>query len=100
MANKGFFASICSFFGGLFSSDSDQTTGNANTSSTSANSDGLTGVERYIRNQASTGSSSITSVEAYIQAKSKPVTSVEAYIRNQASATPLTSVEQYIRNNS
>lgn len=61
MDNKGFFASICSFFGGLFSSDSDS-------SDASSNSNG--------------------------------VTSVEAYIRKQASAAPLTSVEQYIRNNS
>ncbi len=95
MENKGFIASICSFFGGLFSSDSDQVT----SSNTSSTNDGLTGVERYIRNQAA-AASSLTGVEAYIQAGSKPVTSVEAYIRNQTSTKPLTGVEQYIRNNS
>ena len=96
MGNKGFLASICSFFGSLFSSDSDQPTNNADTSS---NNDGLTSVERYIRSQT-TAKSGLTSVEAYIQANSKPITSVEAYIRNQAIAKPLTSVEQYIRANS
>ncbi|PHS24346.1 MAG: hypothetical protein COA83_08155 [Methylophaga sp.] len=90
MDNKGFFASICSFFGGLFSSDSDQ-------SSNTSSNDGLTSVERYIRNQSANTSSS---VEAYIQKNSKPVTTVEAYIRNQANAKPVTSVEQYIRDNS
>lgn len=92
MCKKGFFASICGFFSGLFSSDSDQS------SNTSPSNDGLTSVERYIRNQSANTSSDITSVEAYIQANSKPVTTVEAYIRNNANAKPLTSVEQYIRN--
>ncbi|MFW5427328.1 MAG: hypothetical protein ACKE8R_08765 [Methylophagaceae bacterium] len=90
MSNKGFFASICSFFGGLFSSDSDQS---------SNTSDGLTSVERYIRSQSANTSSNATSVDAYIQENSKPVTTVEAYIRNLANAKPATSVEQYIRNN-
>ena len=99
MSDKGFFASICSFFGSLFSSDSDQS--RPSSANTSSNNSSLTGVESYIRNQAQTASSStLTSVEAYIQANSKPVTSVESYIRNQAAAGPITTVEQYIRNNS
>ncbi len=84
MNNKGFFASICSFLGSLFSSDS------AQSSNASPSSDGgdLTSVERYIRNQSATNtSSSITSVEAYIR-------------NNKDNAVSLTSVEQYIRDNS
>lgn len=58
MDNKGFLASICSFFGGLFSSDSDS-------SKASSNNDGLTSVEQYIRNQGS--AARLTSVEQYIR---------------------------------
>ena len=93
MSEKGFFASICSFFSGLFSSDSAQS---GNSSSNTAASDGLTGVERYIQNQAK-----VTGVEQYIRnqaVSTQSLTGVEKYIRNQANATPMTSVEQYIRN--
>jgi len=92
MSEKGLFASICGFFKGLFSSDSEQS---------SAASDGLTGVERYIRNQANS-SSQVTSVERYIQnqASAPALTGVARYILNQASAPALTGVEKYIRNNS
>lgn len=95
MNEKGFFASMCDFFCGLFSSDSDKNTAVAST----ANGDGLTGVERYIRNQAATAKP-LTGVEKYIrnQIAVKPVTGVEAYIQNQTSAKPLTGVEKYIRN--
>lgn len=65
MGNKGFLASICSFFSGVFSSDSDQS------SNASSNNDGLTGVERYIRKQSASSTSGMTGVEAYIQANSK-----------------------------
>jgi len=82
MTEKGFFASICGFFAGLCSSDSDQS--KSNVADASSSSDGLTGVERYIRNQTTM----IT----------KPPTGVEQYIQNQASAEQLTGVEQYIRN--
>lgn len=95
MSEKGFFASICDFFCGLFSSKSDE----AQTSAAStASSDGLTGVERYIRNQASS-TPSLTGVEKYIraQASATPMTGVEAYIQKQAAAQPLTGVEKYIR---
>jgi len=95
MSEKGLFASICGFFKGLFSSDSAQSSSTANAS---ANNDGLTGVERYIRNQANSANQ-ITSVERYIRnQKSTAITSVERYIRNQANAQVITSVEQYIRN--
>ncbi len=95
MNEKGFFASICDFFCGLFSSGSDKNT----TVASATNNDGLTGVERYIRNQAATAKP-LTGVEKYIrnQAAAKPVTGVEAYIQNQAAAKPLTGVEKYIRN--
>ena len=84
MSDKGLFASICSFFGGLFSSDP------------ASNNDGLTGVERYIRNQAAASS---TGVDSYIQSQaSATLTGVEQYIQNQANATQLTGVERYIRN--
>jgi hypothetical protein len=81
MCKKGFFASVCSFFSGFLSS----------------NNDDLTGVERYIRNQAATASTS-TSVENYIhnQASSTP-TGVEQYIQNQANSAQITGVERYIR---
>jgi len=95
MKQKGLLASICDFFTGLFSSDP------ANTSSASvSNNDGLTGVERYIRNQADT-STQVTGVEKYIQnqaASSTAATGVEQYIRNQANTQVLTGVEKYIRN--
>jgi hypothetical protein len=97
MSEKGFFASICSFFSGLFSSDS----GQSNTAAASAPSNsggGLTGVERYIRSQA-TKATTLTGVESYIrnQADAKPLTGVESYIQNQASSQSLTGVEKYIR---
>jgi len=96
MSEKGLFASICGFFKGLFSSDSEQSVSN-----TSANSDGLTGVERYIRNQAASTTSQMTGVERYIQnqASAPALTGVARYILNQASAPALTGVEKYIRNN-
>ena len=97
MSEKGLLASICGFFKGLFSSDSSSCCGN-DASSNSA-SDGLTGVERYIRNKSQNGQP-LTSVERYVREKlsnNKPMTSVEKYIRNQASAQPLTGVESYIR---
>jgi len=95
MSEKGLFGSICDFFKGLFSSDSAQSTNN-----TSANNDGLTGVERYIRNQA-TSTSQVTGVEQYIQnqANAPALTGVARYILNQESAPALTGVEKYIRNN-
>ena len=96
MSEKSLFASICSFFCGLFSSDNAVS---ASTASSNQDNDGLTGVERYIRNQASKNNQ-LTGVEAYIrnQANAQKVTSVEAYIRNQANAQKITSVEAYIRN--
>jgi len=92
MSEKGLFASICGFFKGLFSSDSEQST---------AASGGLTGVERYIRNQENT-TSQVTGVERYIQnqASAPAVTGVARYILNQASAPAVTGVEKYIRDNS
>ncbi|MBE0439733.1 MAG: hypothetical protein IBX57_08270 [Gammaproteobacteria bacterium] len=100
MNEKGFFASMCDFFCGLFSSGSDKNTAMA--SASTANNDRLTGVERYIRNQAATTAKQLTGVEKYIrnQTAAKPVTGVEAYIQNQATAKPLTGVEKYIRNHS
>ncbi|MDF1587568.1 MAG: hypothetical protein P1P93_00180 [Gammaproteobacteria bacterium] len=96
MNEKGFFASMCDFFCGLFSSGSDKNTAVA--SASTASNDGLTGVERYIRNHAATAKQ-LTGVEKYIrnQTALKPVTGVEAYIQNQATAKPLTGVEKYIR---
>jgi hypothetical protein len=98
MSEKSLFASICGFFKGLFSSVQVQTSTPA--ADASANNDGLTGVERYIRNKEST-SNQVTSVERYIrnQAASQ-ITGVETYIRKQANAQVITSVEQYIRNTS
>jgi len=107
MSEKGFFASICNFFNGLFSSDSAQS-GNSS-SNTPAATTGLTGVERYIQKQANvTGveqyirnQANVTGVEQYIRnqaASTQSLTGVEKYIRNHANAAPMTSVEQYIRN--
>ncbi len=98
MSDKSLFASICSFFSGLFSSDTDNA-GSTSTASSNKDNDGLTGVERYIRNQASK-SNQLTGVEAYIrnQATSQKTTGVEAYIRNQATSQKTTGVEAYIRN--
>tara|TARA_R110001606_G_scaffold395213_1_gene567094 strand:+ start:97624 stop:97920 length:297 start_codon:yes stop_codon:yes gene_type:complete len=96
MSEKGLFATICSFFNGLFSSD---IASSASQVSSNKNNDGLTGVERYIRNQAST-SSQLTGVEAYLRSQSATqiITGVEAYIRNLANAQTITGVEAYIRN--
>ncbi|MAK67935.1 MULTISPECIES: hypothetical protein [unclassified Methylophaga] len=102
MSDKGFFASICSFFKGLFSSDNDsccKPESKAAASAPTKANDGLTGVERYIRAQ-SNGGSSLTGVEKYIRnqlATNKPMTGVEKYIRSKANAAPLTGVERYIR---
>jgi len=82
-------SSICDFFGNLFSSDTAQ--------SSQSNNDGLTGVERYIRDQKSSESKPLTGVEQYIQ-NQPALTGVARYILNQANAPKLTSVEQYIRN--
>ena len=101
MSDKGFFASICSFFKGLFSSDNDSCCKpESKTAAAPKNTnDGLTGVERYIRNQTQSGSK-LTGVEKYIRNKlsaNKPVTGVEKYLRSKANAAPLTGVERYIR---
>ena len=65
MSGKGFFASICDFFKGSSSSSvSGQTAANA-----SVNNSSLTGVERYIRNQAATANKPLTGVERYIRNK-------------------------------
>lgn len=93
--NKGFLASLCGFFKGLFSS----APAAENKPAAPAANDGLTGVERYIRNQAQ-GGSQLTGVEQYIRNKaisSKPLTGVEQYIRNQSQAKPMTGVERYIQ---
>lgn len=92
--NKGFFASLCGFFNSLFSSSP------AAENKSAAANDGLTGVERYIRNQAQSGSQ-VTGVEQYIRNQainSKPLTGVEQYVRNQSQAKPMTGVERYIQN--
>ncbi|MCX4187333.1 hypothetical protein [Methylophaga sp. OBS4] len=94
MNDKGVFVSICDFVKSLFSPSP------ASTQSAAAANDGLTGVERYIRNQAQKGIQ-LTGVERYIRSQttnSKPLTGVEQYVRNQAGAKPLTSVERYIQN--
>lgn len=102
MSNKGFFASICGFFKGLFSSDSDSCCKPESTSAASApkkTNDGLTGVERYIRNQSQNGTK-LTGVEKYVRnqlSANKPATGVEKYLRSKANSTPLTGVERYIR---
>jgi len=94
-SDKGLFASICSFFSGLFSADN---AGSASTVSSNKNNDDLTGVERYVRNQASK-STLLTGVETYVrsQANAQKMTGVEAYIRKQAHAQKMTGVEAYIR---
>lgn len=94
--NKGLFASICGFFKSLFSSEP------ATASSNAATNDGLTGVERYIRNQSQNGSA-LTGVEQYIRnqtTSNKSVTGVEQYVRNQGQAKPMTGVERYIQSKS
>jgi len=102
MSDKGFFASICSFLKGLFSSDNDsccQPDSKVAASTSNKANDGLTGVERYIRAQ-SNGGSSLTGVEKYIRnqlSTNKPMTGVEKYIRSQVTVAPLTGVERYIR---
>jgi hypothetical protein len=101
MSDKGFLASVCGFFKSLFSSSpSPAPTSSAKPSSPAAKSnDGLTGVERYIRNQSNSGSQ-LTGVEKYIRNKTTTttvVTSVEQYIRNKAQAKPMTGVERYIQ---
>lgn len=96
MSNKGLLASICSFFTGLFSS-SDSSRGH-DAAKKSAN-DGLTGVERYIRNKAQNGQQ-LTGVERYVREKmsnNKPMTGVEKYTRKNANAKSQTGVERYIR---
>lgn len=97
MTEKGFFASICDFFKSLFGS-APAAEASKSSAPAAANNDGLTGVERYIRNQTNQ-SEQLTGVEKYIrnQANAKPLTGVEKYIRNQANAKPLTGVEKYIR---
>ncbi|WP_438971421.1 hypothetical protein [Methylophaga sp.] len=90
--NKGLLASICGFVKSLFSSE-------PATTAKPAAKDGLTGVERYIRNQAQSGSS-LTGVEQYIRnqaTSNKAVTGVEEYLRNQGQAKPMTGVERYIQ---
>jgi hypothetical protein len=92
--NKGLLASLCGFFKSLFSSSPAVD----NKPSNAAN-DGLTGVERYIRNQ-SQGGSTLTSVENYIRNKatnSKPQTGVDRYINSRSQAKPTTGVERYIQ---
>jgi hypothetical protein len=99
MSEKGLMASICGFFKSLFSGAPAAETSAPAATEAAASNDGLTGVERYNRNQANT-SSELTGVEKYIRnqaANNKPVTGVEAYIRNQASAQPMTGVERYIQ---
>ncbi|AFJ02827.1 hypothetical protein Q7C_1680 [Methylophaga frappieri] len=101
MSDKGLLASICSFLKGLFSASKDSDCCNDNASSKPAN-DGLTSVERYIRNQAQNGQS-LTGVERYIRnqlSNNQPLTGVEKYIRNSAGTKPLTGVERYIRSKS
>ena len=98
MSEKGLLASICGFFKGLFSSSNSSDCCGNDAAKGSAN-DGLTGVERYIRNKAQNGQQ-LTGVESYIRNKisnNKPVTSVEKYIRKNANGKPLTGVERYIR---
>jgi len=101
MSEKGFLASICDFFKDLFAAENASSEASAPTASAKVVNkidDGLTGVERYISNQASK-SSEVTGVEAYIrnQASAPQVTGVEAYIRHQTNAQKMTGVEAYIR---
>lgn len=98
MSEKGLLASICGFFKGLFSS-SDSSDCCGNDAATKSANDGLTGVERYIRNKAQNGEQ-LTGVERYVRSKmsnNKPMTGVEKYIRENANGKPVTSVERYIR---
>lgn len=99
MCEKGLFASICGFFKSLFSSEPVQQNESTATTSSSGSNDGLTSVERYIRNKASQ-SSNLTGVEQYIRNKAvntTPLTGVESYIRSKAAAKPMTGVERYIQ---
>ncbi|MDX1573076.1 MAG: hypothetical protein R3341_03555 [Methylophaga sp.] len=98
MSDKGLLASICSFFKGLFSSSDSNDCCGKDAAKKSAN-DGLTGVERYIRNRAQNGQQ-LTGVESYVRKKmsnNKPMTGVEKYIRKNANGKPMTGVESYIR---
>jgi hypothetical protein len=101
MSDKGLFGSICGFFKGLFSSGQPASTSTAAATPAAApkTNDGLTGVERYIRNKAQQ-ETHLTGVEKYIRnqaATTKTVTSVEQYIQNKANAKAITGVEKYIR---
>lgn len=97
MCEKGFFASICSFFKGLFSSS--PASNDSKPAASAKKSNDLTGVERYIRNQTENGAQ-LTGVEQYIRNQvtgSKAVSGVEQYLRNQSQAKPSTGVERYIQ---
>ncbi|HEC75253.1 MAG TPA: hypothetical protein ENI26_12925 [Methylophaga aminisulfidivorans] len=101
--NNGLLASICGFFKSLFSSSPSQSAPRNNQSNSTAakTNDGLTGVERYIRSQANSGSQ-LTGVEKYIrnQVTTQTVlTGVEKYIRNKTQPSSMTGVELYIQNN-
>lgn len=92
--NKGLLASVCGFFKSLFDSSP------AAEKKPAAANDGLTGVERYIRNKAQNGSQ-LTGVEQYVRNKTtsnQPLTGVEQYVRNQSQAKSMTGVERYIQN--
>ncbi len=98
MSEKGLLASICGFFKGLFSS-SDSSNCCGNDAAKKSVNDGLTGVERYIRNRSQNGQQ-LTGVERYIRNKmsnNKPMTGVEKYISKSANGKPATGVERYIR---
>jgi hypothetical protein len=102
MSEKGLFASICSFFDGLFSANNAAESASAVSSSavtSNKDNDGPTGVERYIKNQASK-SNQLTGVETYIrsQATAQKKTGVETYLHTQTTAQKKTGVEAYIRN--
>lgn len=98
MSDKGLLASICGFIKGLFSSDDDfSNTKKAGTSS--ANNDGLTGVERYLRGKGQNGGS-MTGVERFVRnqlSSNTSQTGVEQYVRSKGQAKPETGVEKYIR---
>lgn len=98
MSEKGLLASICGFLKGLFSSSDDSDCCGNDAAKKSVN-DGLTGVERYIRNKSQNGQQ-LTGVERYVREKisnNKPMTGVEKYTRKNLSAKPMTGVERYIR---
>lgn len=98
MSEKGLLASICGFLKGLFSSSDGSSCCGNDVAEKTAN-DGLTGVERYIRNKAQNGQQ-LTGVERYVREKmsnNKPMTGVEKYTRKNANAKSLTGVERYIR---